>query len=504
MSQGRCSGLLLHITSLPSPWGVGDLGPEARRFADFLSGAGQRLWQVLPLNPTERAHGDSPYHSPSVFAANDLLVSPELLVEEGFLAANDLPDPPPPSGRTADYHQAGTLKDEIIRRAWQRLESDGPRRREFEEFVAEQRGWLEDYSLFTALHDHFGGASWQSWPEELRDRRPEVMGRMRDELRDAVDLTAFGQYLFHRQWRALRRHCRDRGILLFGDLPIYPTYDSAEVWANPAVFKLDENRLPSFAAGVPPDYFSATGQLWGNPVYDWSYLRQSGFSWWIERIRRNLSLYDLVRIDHFRGLVACWEVPAGHRTAINGRWAPAPAFEFFEHLSREMDISALVAEDLGTITPDVTEVRRHFRIPGMLVLLFAFGGGSDNPYLPHNHERNAFVYTGTHDNNTSRGWFDSEASAKEKEGLFRYLGRELAATEVSEALIRTALASVADRSVIPVQDLLGLGARHRMNTPSVGRGNWVWRLLPGELTAEKGEKLLNLCSIYGRIPDGPP
>lgn len=492
----RGSGLLLHVTSLPSPYGIGDLGPEAYRFADFLAETGQSFWQVLPLNPT--GYGNSPYSSPSAFAGNTLLISPDLLVAEGLLTAEEVESRPSfPEGR-CDYGAVIPFKERLFETAYERFKAR-PDRHGYEEFCEHSESWLAGYAQFVALKGLFSGKSWNEWPEAVRDRKPEILKTLGGECWDGVEKARFLQYLFFKQWLSLKDYCNARGIRIMGDIPIYVSFDSADAWENSHMFKLDEGKRPTFVAGVPPDYFSATGQLWGNPVYNWEVLKEQRYAWWTQRIGHVLTLYDVVRIDHFRGLVAYWEVPAGEATAMNGRWVEAPADDLFGALLRRFPRLPLVAEDLGVITADVREVMARYDLPGMKVLLFAFG--EDNPmqiYLPHVYERNSVVYTGTHDNNTARGWFDDEAGQDVKERLFRYIGRMVSSDEAPLELIRLAMMSVADTAIVPIQDLLGLGSTARMNRPSMAEGNWEWRLVPGQLTDQAKGRLEEMTRIYGR------
>ncbi len=495
----RGSGILLHITSLPSPFGVGDLGPSAYRFADFLADARQSYWQVLPLSPTLPVYGNSPYSSVSTFAGNTLFISPEALVADGFLSGSEIESRPAfPEGR-CDYEGAAAYKERLLRLAYDGFVKSGSDREGFDCFCEEQASWLDTYALFVSIKRRMEGRSFCDWPPELRDRVPDAIEAHRAESAAEVEREKFGQYLFFRQWTALKKHCNERGVQLIGDIPIYVSYDSADVWANAGIFKLDGEKRPLTVGGVPPDYFSATGQLWGNPVYNWDALRQTGYAWWIERLRHTLALLDVVRVDHFRGLVSFWGVPANEKNAVNGRWADVPAHDFFSRLSKRFFSLPIIAEDLGIITPDVREVIEEWGFPGMKVLLFAFG--EDNPmhiYLPHTYGRNCVVYTGTHDNNTARGWFEREAGPGEKERLARYLGKEVRAGDVHWDLVRLAMASVAQMAVFPLQDILGLGAEAQMNRPSVALGNWGWRLAPGQLTAGVADRLRALTVTYGR------
>ncbi|MFP5212218.1 MAG: 4-alpha-glucanotransferase [Acidobacteriota bacterium] len=494
----RKSGVLLHVTSLPSPYGIGDFGKGAYGFADFLSSSGQSVWQMLPLNPSSGACGNSPYCSYSAFAGNTVLISPDILVEEGLLSPEDLEQGRPDfSASRVDYDMVSGYKSALVRKAFERFQSRP--RGEFDYFCRGNGYWLDDYALFASLKERFGGVSWIEWPREIRYREEEALARWRSELEERMLLEKFSQYLFHRQWTALKTYCNGKSIQMFGDMPIYVSYDSADVWANPANFKLDGERKPWVVAGVPPDYFSETGQLWGNPVYNWDALRDTRFGWWVSRMERNLDLFDLVRLDHFRGFVSFWEVPATEVTAINGKWVDVPVWDFFHTLSKRFPYLPIIAEDLGTITPDVRELMTAFGFPGMKLLHFAFGWDMPaNPYIPHNHTENSVVYTGTHDNNTTRGWFVHDLSDDDRQRLFKYVGRSFSEDESAWVLIRLAMGSVSSLAVIPMQDILGLGEEARMNTPSIANGNWAWRLFDEQLTPEVAERLLDMTRLCGR------
>jgi len=492
----RGSGILLHITSLPSPYGIGDMGPWAYRFADFLSQTKQRFWQILPLNPTDPIYGNSPYHSISAFANSLLMISPERMVDDGFLSREDLKPVPDFPQRRIDYRQVIAYKEKLFHSAYERFKER--KNSEYEQFCSENGHWLEDFALFIALKAHFKGQIWSDWPQEIRDRQPEALQNMKKQLQERIKREKFLQYVFLKQWFSLKEYCNQRDIQIFGDMPIYVDYDSVDVWMAPEMFKLDESKRPLFVAGVPPDYFSETGQLWGNPVYRWDALKEKRYDWWMKRIKHNLKLFNLVRIDHFRGLVAYWEVPAGENTAINGKWVEAPAEDFFKVLLEQFPDSPIIAEDLGIITPDVREHMDRFGFPGMKILLFAFGDDAKNPYLPHNHVKNCVLYTGTHDNNTVRGWFDNEASPAIKKRLLRYLGREVPAEEINWELIRIVMMSVANMVIFPMQDVLGLGEKDRMNRPSTPKDNWEWRLLPDQITLSLSERLREMTEMYGR------
>ncbi|MBI5521736.1 MAG: 4-alpha-glucanotransferase [Desulfarculus sp.] len=496
----RDAGILLHPTSLPSPFGVGDLGPAAHQFADFLARAGMSLWQMLPLTPTEPGRGNSPYNSASSFAGNPLLISPELLVEDGLLTPEDLAQAPPLSGERVDYHQAALFKRRLMERAFRRANERLALAQDLERFASGQAHWLEDYCLFMALANEFPGRLWNHWPFDIRDRQPQALAAARERLAPRLALERFQQWVFQRQWAALKAHCNRQGVAIIGDMPIYVDFHSADVWANPDQFKLDGARAPWVVAGVPPDYFSPTGQRWGNPVYNWDHLKRHGFAWWQERLGRNLALYDYVRLDHFRGLVAFWEIPAMEPNAVRGTWQEAPFGDFFRALRRRFRSLPIIAEDLGIIDAAVREARREQNLPGMVILMFAFGEDNpQNPYLPHNHQPDSVAYTGTHDNNTLRGWLSEEADEATRQRLYRYLGRRCGDDDLIWEMIRLTLASVAGMAVIPLQDVLGLGSGARMNRPSQTEGNWGWRLLPGQLSDDLAGRLRELAATYGRL-----
>lgn len=493
----RASGILLHLTSLPTPFGIGDMGPEAYRFVDFLHETRQGFWQILPLNPTI-SHSDSPYQGSSAFAGNHLLISPELLVLEGLLLENEISSPPEfPSG-FVDYIAVEAYKEVLLDRAYQRFCKKDDRRN-FDAFCRSQSYWLEDYALFMAIKTRFPKKPWNEWPEAFRNRHADALCSIKEKMAGEMEMQKFRQFLFFEQWRALKAYCFQKGIQLIGDIPIYVHHDSTDVWSHQEIFKLDTAGVPYVVAGVPPDYFSETGQLWGNPVYRWDVLKERNYYWWVRRLEHNLTLTDIVRIDHFRGLVAYWEIPATEETAINGKWIEVPSLDFFSRLLKKFPYLPVIAEDLGTITPDVREMMHMFDLPGMKVLLFAFGDDlASNPYLPHNITRNSVIYTGTHDNNTVRGWFDKEASPDVKKWLFAYVGHKIPADQVHRELIRLAMMSVANLAVFPIQDILGLGQDARMNHPGGGKNNWKWRLLSDQLTPDIVEMLREITINYGR------
>jgi len=495
----RGSGILIHIPSLPSPFGIGDFGPWAYRFADFLAAAKQSFWQILPLSPTEPAFANSPYHSTSAFAINPLFISPELLVQDGLLDAEDIRSLPDfPEGRI-DYETVAAYKRKLFYKAYESFKKV-TNNYEYEAFCRENSHWLDGFSLFIALKAHFHGKVWSEWPGEIKDAQGDLLRSFQEKLRDRIDLEKFLQFTLFKEWSSLKLYCNRKGIRIIGDIPIYVQYDSADVWRNPEIFNLDKEKRPCAVAGVPPDYFSETGQLWGNPVYRWEELKATGYNWWIKRIEHNLKIFELVRVDHFRGFVGYWEVQAGESNALNGRWVEAPAHDFFKTLLKRFPYLPVIAEDLGVITPDVSEVMEHFGFPGMKVLLFAFGEDiSTNPYIPHNLVKNCVMYTGTHDNNTVRGWFEREASPEDRKRLFQYMGREVPGNEVPWEFIRLAMMSVADTVIIPMQDILSLGEDARINLPATTKGNWEWRLLPPQLTPRISGSLLEMTEIYGRI-----
>jgi 4-alpha-glucanotransferase len=494
----RSSGILLHPTSLPSGYGIGDLGPSAFRFADFLMKTGQRLWQVLPLNPTESVYGHSPYHSPSAFAGNPLLVSPESLVRQGLLQQSESEAGRRWSEQKVAFSRVVRFKQRLLERACERFGTEGDTA-DYERFCR-KADWLDDFALYMVLRSHYRPRIWPEWPRFLRERRPKALQAARRTFKDPIRIQKILQYLFFQQWFALKRYCNRRQIRLIGDMPIYVPLDSADVWTHPQCFKLTRSGRPTAVSGVPPDYFSATGQLWGHPVYNWKRLQEEGYGWWVDRMQHHLQLYDLTRIDHFRGLVAAWEVPARAETAVNGHWVPVPVEEFLDRLVKRFGRLPVIAEDLGIITADVREVINRYGFPGMRVLLFAFGEDFPNgSFLPHRHEPNCVVYTGTHDNNTIRGWFEKEADSKTKTNLFRYLGRQVPVEELHWELIRMAMMSTAETVIVPLQDVLGLGPEARMNRPASRRGNWLWRFGWDALDSETVERLREITETYGRL-----
>lgn len=498
----RNSGILCHVSSLPSRFGVGDFGPEAFAFADFLHQAGQRCWQVLPLSPVNGGAGNSPYSGYSAFAGNPLFISPEELVRQGWLRREDLENIPDFSEERVEYDQVRAWKTALLDRAF---DLALPRLRGMDRFNAFQkrnRAWLGEYALFAALKEHFNGRPWYAWPEQIRLRAPQAVAAWREKLSYWVFREVFFQFLFHEQWDALRRYCNDLGIRIMGDIPIYVSLDSCDVWSRPELFHLDRERRPIYAAGAPPDYFSKTGQLWGNPVYDWERQGRDGFSWWVERFRHAMVFYDLVRLDHFRGFAEFWQVPAGEETAENGVWVPGPGRRLFDTLIQELGEIPLIAEDLGMITEDVRDLMARYGFPGMRVLQFAFDGDySGNEYLPHNYEHNTVVYTGTHDNNTISGWFAREMDGRGRQLVRRYLGFRVDRETISESMVRLAMASVAGLCIVPLQDVPGIRGE-RMNTPGLGNGNWGWRVRSPDLHSRTAATLMEMAEVYGRSDAG--
>jgi len=498
MLNSRGSGILLHFTSLPSPFGIGDFGPWAYRFADFLAETKQTYWQCLPLNPTDIEYGNSPYHSMSAFACNPLLISPELLIQEGLLTETELEPLPSFSQERVDFDLVVSYKDRLSCSAYDRFKRQETKG-EYRSFCSQQTSWLDDFALFVALKKEFKGRPWSQWPDNLRDREPEALFSARERLSDRIQEQKFLQYLFFKQWSSLKKYCTERGIKIIGDVPIYVVHDSADVWMHPNLFNLDHEKRPLTVAGVPPDYFSRTGQLWGNPVYRWEVLKSTGYEWWTKRIAHNLNLFDVVRVDHFRGFMAYWEVPATEKNAVNGKWVEAPGMDFFSRLSAAFPDLPMIAEDLGTITPDVWATMEHFGFPGMKVLLFAFDENLPrNAYAPHNHTKNAVVYTGTHDNNTAKAWLEKEAGEQGRARLSVYVGKEITPENVHRELIRLAMMSVANTAILPMQDLLGLGEWARMNRPAQEKGNWGWRFIPEQLSTPLAKELRGMTEIYGR------
>ena len=495
----RSSGILLHPTSFPSRFGIGDLGLEAYRFVDFLAQSAQQLWQVLPVGPT--GYGNSPYASYSAMAGNPLLISPDMLRDGGLLAEEDFANLPTFAVEKVDFEQVVQTKIPLLKKACENFKSKATpvQQQEFAGFCESKAYWLDDYALFMALKDAQEGASWHKWAPEIARRQPEALDQWRQQLNAEISYYKYIQFEFFRQWSELKRYANMRNIQIVGDIPIYVAHDSADVWAHPDIFCLDEQTgEAALMAGVPPDYFSATGQLWGNPVYNWEKLQQINFNWWVQRFQAMLDYVDIIRIDHFRGFQAYWAVQQGETTAMNGTWIEAPGQALFQVLNEKLGKLPVLAEDLGIITPEVEALRDHFEFPGMKILQFAFGSDPGNPYLPFNYLRNFVVYTGTHDNDTTVGWFN-QLSDHEKNAVLRYLGCT-SPEGIHWDLIRLALSSVANQAIIPLQDILGLGGEARMNVPSQAEGNWAWRYESEALTDEVRDRLKTLTETYGRAP----
>jgi len=496
----RASGLLLHVTSLPSLYGIGDVGPTAVAWVDRLHEAGQRWWQALPLGPT--GYGDSPYQSLSSFAGNPLLISPDWLIEDGLVRAADCAGCSF-SPTTVDFDAVKRFKFALLETAWKNF-STGARsdlRPDFEHFGNDHAHWLDDYALFRALTARYDGASYLEWPEELIRRTPAALDRARQALASQVDRVRFVQFVLFRQGARLKAHARARGVRLIGDLPFFVSPDSSDVWAHPELFLLDAQHRPRVVAGVPPDYFSSQGQRWGNPIYDWDALAASGYRWCIDRLRALLAHVDAIRLDHFRGFAAAWHVPAGAPTAESGQWMPGPGAGFFAEVEKALGGLPFLAEDLGIITPDVVALRDAFRLPGARVLQFAFDGHADNPHLPDNHVPNSVVYTGTHDNPTTRGWHD-DLSEAERRNLWRYLKRGGGTSaDAAPALLRLAWSSVAALAIAPLQDVLNLGKDARMNQPGTAQGNWRWRSTEAMLSTSAWESLRDVTHASARSAD---
>jgi 4-alpha-glucanotransferase len=494
----RGAGLLLHVTSLPSRYGIGDIGPAALAWVDRLRDAGQNWWQALPLGPT--GYGNSPYQPLSSFAGNELLVSPDRLVEDGLLREGDCEASFAPN--EIDYEAVIPYKRRLLNTAWAKFEA-GARadlRADYERFRYDQSHWLEDYALFRALKAKFNGAYFLHWPRELVERVPSKLAEARGELADTIDLVCFAQWVIFRQGERLKSYAHGKGIRLIGDLPFFVSPDSSDVWSNPEFFLLTEQRRPKFVAGVPPDYFSADGQLWGNPVYDWDALRRTGYRWCIDRLRALLSHVDVVRLDHFRAFAAAWHVPIGAPTARLGQWVPGPGSDFFLAAQSALGHLPLIAEDLGLITPDVIQLRDSQNLPGMRVLQFAFDGNPQNPHLPQNYVPNTVAYTATHDNNTTRGWFEA-LPEYEKQAFSAYMRRASGESrEAAPELMRLAWSSPAALAIAPLQDLLNLGGSARMNTPGQASGNWRWQITDDVLSPAAFDWLRDLTTETNRRP----
>ena len=491
----RSSGILMHPTSLPGPGGIGSLGGVAKLFLDSMAASGQQIWQLLPMVPT--GHGDSPYSGTSAFGGEPMLIDLPWLVAQAWLSQADCVADEPAAGDRVDFAAVRRYKYPRLRKAWATFQAKAtaPERQALADFEAAQASWLADFTLYTALKDAHEGQGWSDWEPGLVSRQPATLKTWRDKLADDVAFHGFCQYLFDRQWREVRAYATSLGIRIMGDIPIFVAYDSADVWANQSLFHLDANGQPTSVSGVPPDYFSETGQLWGNPLYRWDVLAKSAYAWWVARFRQSFYLYDTIRIDHFRGFESYWAIPAGEKTAIKGKWQPGPGEALFKAVKSALGVLPIVAEDPGEITPEVEALRDTLGFPGMKILQFAFDTPR-NPFLPHNFTRNCVVYTGTHDNDTTRGWFD-KLSPVERRAVQSYLGRD--GHDIAWDLIRLGLGSVADMAITPMQDILDLGTDARMNLPGQGQGNWNWRMLPEQWTDFQQARLLDLTRMYGRL-----
>ena len=496
----RSSGILLHPTSLPGRYGIGDLGPEACHFVDLLHETGQSIWQVLPLGPT--GYGDSPYQCFSAFAGNPLLISPDLLVEQGHLSPADLEVIPDFPAGWIDYGPVIKYKTRLCNTAFEnfRRMNKTLERAEFAAFGESKQAWLNDYALFMSLKDQHKGAVWSTWEKDIATRQPQAIIHWTQALAQEIERHKYLQYQFYKQWAALKWYAQEHGVRIVGDIPIFVAHDSADVWANPDFFYLDDHGNPTVVAGVPPDYFSETGQLWGNPLYCWERMAETGYTWWIERFRAILELVDLVRLDHFRGFEGYWEVPATEKTAVRGRWVKGPGADLFIAVEKVLGKLPIIAEDLGVITPPVVELRDRFEFPGMRILQFAFASDADDPFLPHNYINNCVVYTGTHDNDTTIGWLNT-CTEEERAAVLAYFGSD--GHDISWGFIRWLFASVADTAIVPLQEILSLGPEARMNFPSKPSGNWGWRFLPEALTPETRNRLRKMTETYGRCPPQP-
>lgn len=498
----RSAGILLHITSLPSPFGIGDLGPEAKSFADFLERTGQTYWQLLPLNPTEQGQGHSPYSAISSRAGNTLVISPECLVEYGLLDEQDIEQYQLPQEGKTLYEDAAKVKQEIFEKSWNNYkEGKGADLKEaFEEFKKKESYWLNDFALYSLLKQQNGSKPWFQWEDEYKLRDKEALQSLEQDNNDALEQIKFLQFLFGKQWQELRDYCNGKGVRFFGDLPFYVSYDSVDVWSHRELFSIDEEGNMIGVAGVPPDAFSETGQLWGMPVFLWDVHKKQGYEWWLERLRKNMELFDVLRLDHFRAFAAYFEVAAGEETAVNGEWKTGPGSDFFQAVKKGLGELPFIAEDLGEIDQPVYDLRDEFEFPGMKILQFAFGNEmAQSPYIPHNYSENFVAYTGTHDNNTIRGWYRQEG-AQHHEQLNQYVGRELHEDDVPEVMCRMAHSSVAKIAILPLQDVLGLDEIARMNIPAQGENNWAWRLLPGQINEEGESKLRMWTEMYNRAP----
>jgi 4-alpha-glucanotransferase len=497
MEQNRASGILLHPTSLPSPDGIGVLGPEAYRWVDFLDRTGCQIWQILPLGPT--GYGDSPYQCFSAFAGNPYLISSTILLDQGLLTKLDVSDRPNFPLESVDYGPVIQWKLKILRRSFKHFKTNADEiiKRAFEEYKNSEKEWLEPFTTFMAIKSQHDDVAWGEWPEKFRKHDSEALGAFKAEFAEEIEFQAYMQFIFHRQWQALRSYAKEKGIRIVGDIPIFVAYDSADVWANKELFYLDENGLPEVVAGVPPDYFSETGQLWGNPLYNWDVHKDTDYEWWAKRMRATLNQVDIVRLDHFRGFEGYWEIPYGNETAVEGQWVKGPGHHFFHAMKEKLRELPIIAEDLGVITKEVIQMRDDFNLPGMKILQFAFAADPDDDFLPHNYTEHCVAYTGTHDNNTTRGWYEA-APEREKDFCRRYLARS--GQDIAWAMIRVLWRSTAAWVLAPMQDFLSLGNWARMNYPGNPSGNWDWRMHPDAINESLIRRLYDTNYLYGRLP----
>ena len=497
MKFERSSGIILHPTSLPGLDGIGDLGPEAYLWVNYLADAGCSHWQVLPLGPT--GYGDSPYQCFSAFAGNPYLVSPTLLLDEKLLSREDLADRPEFPADKVMYGEVIQWKIKLLDRSYAHFKKSTSRsiKKEFQDFVAAESSWLDDFALFMAIKESNGGVSWKDWPSPLRQREAQALEDFESENADSIMRHKYRQFLFFRQWNKIHQHAKSKGISIIGDVPIFVAYDSADAWSHTELFFIDKKGQPTVVAGVPPDYFSPTGQLWGNPLYRWDVHKKTGYAWWIQRMQAALKIFDIIRLDHFRGFAGYWEVPYGNPTAEIGKWVKGPGDALFKALEKELGELPIIAEDLGEITPDVFELRDQFSLPGMKILQFAFGSDADDAFLPHNYPVNCVAYSGTHDNDTSLGWYKN-APESEKDLYRRYMARS--GEDVSWDLIRGVWSSVACMTLAPMQDFLNLDSEFRMNYPGRPSGNWFWRVVPTALSPKLQERIFEINFLYSRLP----
>ena len=495
----RQSGILMHITSLPSKYGIGDMGSFAYAFVDFLNASGQKYWQILPINPTDGINGNSPYSCCSAFAGNSLLISPEMMVIENFLQASDLKIKTPLLETKVDYPRVGSYKDKIFNVAYRRFQKKADRE-DFDFFVKQQQYWLEDFALFTVIKAEYEGQSWNEWPKALKNRQPQALKDFARKHSQDLERVKFIQYLFFRQWHKLKNYANSKNVEIIGDIPIYVNYDSVDVWCHPSFFKIDSDGNLMFISGCPPDYFSRTGQRWGNPVYNWTNLKKAKYSWWVERITNDLQMFDHLRIDHFRGFSGFWQIPAYEKLAVFGRWVKGPGEAFFKVLAKHFKPLPIIAEDLGEITPDVIDLMKKFGFSGMRVVLFAFNGDlNTNPHVPANYPVHCVAYSGTHDNNTIQGWYQKEAKAHEKANISRVLQTRVLPRNLHWTMIEVLMRSRAEMVIIPMADFLGLGEEGRMNTPATKVNNWQWRLKASALTSLLSQKIARITKKTDRL-----